>query len=148
MTETNRCLWCHGGQGELREIVLEVGDRLAGAWRQRRVLVHPEHEGELRDHQRLLRGFGRTFLVGVAVLLGLMLLIEVPLVWWSARWGLAGIGLSVAALGALLVALPFATPETVRLWGVRGSVLAVRGAGSVLATLGSALLAFALLALG
>lgn len=99
--------------------------------------VCPEHEPRLRAyHTRLQRR--RTVFYGAMI----VVLFSAPLPAFTD----APIALAVplGLLGAALVALPFATPTTVRLLGIVRSILMVRLVGGVL--LGAAAV-FLLLAL-
>lgn len=93
----------------------------------------PEHEAELRAYNRRAARWGRPMLVAV---LGLTVAL-VALAVVGAALGLSeaetagGAGALVVALGLVVVAFPFATPETSEALGVRASVRVARVAGVV-----------------
>lgn len=129
-----RCVWCHGADGELRQLTLPATPLGAAL----QVSVHPHCEAAMRRlHERAARHW-RTLLWSLAAWLLLVVVFEVVLLTASRDLGLVAIGLATVALGAVLAALPLPTPQTVRLWGARRAVVATRVAGAALATVGLA----------
>ena len=129
-----RCAWCHGTDGELRQLTLPATPLGAAM----RLPVHPRHQEALRRlHGRAARHW-RTLLWTLAGWLLLVVVFEVVLLAASRDLGLVGIGLATVVLGAVLAAVPLPTPQTVRLWGARRAVAATRVAGAALAAVGLA----------
>ncbi|WP_373048999.1 hypothetical protein [Vulgatibacter sp.] len=91
------------------------------------MLVEPEHEAKLRafvDYaRRSVKAFWALLVASLVLCLGGTLL---SLAWAPAIWAVpAGL-----LLTWMLVAYPFATPETIRAMGIRRSVILARvGAG-------------------
>ena len=125
-----RCLWCNQGDGEL--VTLDVLGVPAE--------VHPAHASETRSFLDLARRRqGRALtgilaavaVIAVSVMTGLTLLLT-----GHERLGqmaIAVVLLAAVGIGVQVAMLPFATPETVRLLGLKRSILICRVFGAVLA---------------
>jgi hypothetical protein len=127
----NRCLWCNQSDGELRTVTLREG-------RERRdVTVHPEHEAALVAWHARVASDTQRF-VTTLVFTPLVLLAAVGLAALVSRAStFVVLGLALIALSAFMWAHPYATPQTVRLVGVRRSITLVRAATAVLAAGGA-----------
>lgn len=138
------CLWTNETSDRPVPVELDVPSRTGGAGSERTVYVLPEHEADLRAYVGRVARYGRTFFVAILAITAL--LVAVPLVGdaagWSDRSIAASVGLGVVALGALIVAFPFATPETVGAFGVRTSVRIARVLGGITVALGVWITAF------
>jgi len=115
-----RCLWCNGSDGELRTVTLSQG-------RERRsVPVHTAHESALVEwHARVAHHTPR--LVMTLAFAPLVLLAALGLAALISRGTVFFVlGLALIALAAHMWTHPYATPQTVRLVGVRRSIALVR----------------------
>ncbi len=110
------CMWTGRHSDEVKEVRLETLDRWGIHTREETFTVLPEHEEELRRFVAYQRRYGRVFL-------GLVILsIVAALVVRSPLW----MGVLMMGLGVVTYAFPFATPETVRMIGMRASIRSVR----------------------
>lgn len=129
----SRCIWSGAeGGGRLKKVTVPTVDRLGQPARMQSFLVLPEHEASFRAYSDRVVRLGRTFLVGIFSLLGLTILLSLTGYLWAT-------GIGVTLLGAWILWLPFATPETVRLVGVEKSMLVARAAGVLTALIGVAM---------
>jgi hypothetical protein len=115
-----RCLWCNGSDGELRTVTLTQG-------RERRVVtVHAEHEAALVEwHGRVVSDTPRFVLTMVIAPLAVFAVVGLA-AFLSRTLTFVLLGLALIALAAYMWAHPYATPQTVRLVGVRRSIAIVR----------------------
>lgn len=117
-----RCIWSHQHDPGTRPIVIKPGK----GYVEETHWVCPAHEEQFRRFHASVMRRGYTFLA----LLGLIVV---------ASWGLVlfqsavGVALLLLGIGAVMLAFPFATPQTVQMLGVRRSVRLVRilGVGMV-----------------
>jgi hypothetical protein len=115
-----RCLWCNGASGELRTVTLMQGREAL------RVAVHPEHE------EALLRWYARVVadspsFVTIMAFAPLFLLPAIGLAALvSRRAVIPTLAVTLVVLAAFVWTHPYATPQTVRLLGVRRSITVVR----------------------
>ena len=121
-TMRGRCAWTNRDSDQLKEIILVAPNRLGLQPTQRAFHVLPEFEPALRRHIERLRRFGLLFVLSV-------LLLTIALVMAAALQQLVPIAVMIALIGVLLIAFPFATPETVALLGFRKSIILVRCLG-------------------
>jgi hypothetical protein len=129
-----RCAWCNGSDGELRRVTLVEG-------RERRdVSVHAKHEASLvRWHARVARSGPRV--VTILVFAPLLLLASVGVAALAGRGAvLAIVGLAVIGIASVVWKHPYATPQTMRIVGVRTSITLVRVGAALLAVGGIAAL--------
>lgn len=131
-----RCRWCNKAGPDLKEVVLTTLDRFAIKRVERSYLVHPEHEQDLARFNDLGLKYGRLFLTLVAVSIAAFMVLEVGLLQVHRAAAILGAGAVVILLGAGVIAMPFATPETVALFGLRTSIILVRACGCVAVGLG------------
>jgi len=124
-----RCAWSGAAGADLEQVEVETVDRWGRPRGPRAFWVQPQHRAALVAHGRFAARYARWFLPAVVVSLALMVLA-------TQLAGTPGLALGLALFGTLLVALPFATPETVWMLGVRKSVLLARGIGVVMALVG------------
>lgn len=139
-----RCIWCNKAGGELRQTTVVTRHPLLFSTAQGDLVVHREHEEALRRFAARVGPSGRLFLTAVGACLLAMVALEIALAAGARTVGTAGIGLSVAALGIVLMALPLSTPQTVALFGVRAAARLVRVAGALLVGLGAFVMLLAL----
>lgn len=130
---TQRCAWTAERADELTEVWLTVPNRWGGSPHEQRFLVSPEHESELRSYAHRLTRFGRLYVT-------LMVVFVLAAIAFAVLGSRTGEVASLLGMGVILVAFPFATPETVRIEGVRSSVRHTRIAGAALTVLGIGLL--------
>lgn len=120
MTQRPMCAWCHAEIPEPLETA-NCGPE--------QVVVHPSHRAQLEAYCRRTEAAKWRFLGSVAAsillcLAGVTLLAldrEVP--------GALTFGAAAAVCGATFLKYPFATPETLVLFGVRRSITMVRAMG-------------------
>lgn len=134
-----RCLWCHGAEGELRQI-----DITGKAWDDGPVHVHPEHEQRLRSFVKRVEGRSTLFIS--LTVLAVFVVMNSTLVGIMVTWalGLAIMGAALSGLGAVCLAMPFATTQTVRAVGVLRSIRIAQMVGLGTGAFGIGLLAVAL----
>lgn len=105
-----RCVWCNRG-GNLVELSFSTKEPLTGSPVEWTVFVHAEHGAFVDRSVRRLSRWGTTWFVLVMTGVG-----AAPLVGMSIGWPFAA--LLPALIGILIIALPFATPTTGRLFGM------------------------------
>ena len=133
MIKGNVCLWCHRAGSELLESTDCDGEQ---------VVVHPSHRVQLDDYcrqtsfakWRLLGGIGASILLSIVATLLLML--------HSDPVGSVTMGVATAVCGLTLLRYPFATPETLLLFGARRSIMAVRAAACFILAIAVAITAY------
>jgi len=140
---TNRCAWCNRADGDLREIEVASPGRSGASPKAQRVIIHVEHEAQFRNYNDRVSKFGRRFLVLVGICLVAMIVMEFVLVKVSLSLGIAAIGAAVAFVGGAIILFPFATPETIRAFGVRAGIRMARSAGALLVAAGGVVAALA-----
>ncbi len=134
------CLWTGTRNERAVAIVLPSTDRFGAPNGTQTVHVLPEHIDELREFAVLTQRYARSFLIWI---LGLSLLL-IPLAILAGMGAVSEsllllcVGVITIATGALVYALPFATPETVGMFGVRRSIRILRILGVVLIVIGMA----------
>lgn len=141
--DDDRCLWCGSREGPTERLGARVPDRLALHLVRVELRVHPRHRSELRRYLARYRRWSGLFVGGVVTLLALPLVaatvvhLVVPEPAVRELWLRRTIGPLVAAFGLLFVWLPFATPLTTRLLGVRRSTMLVRATGAAMVAFGA-----------
>ncbi len=120
-----RCIWSHKRDPGTRPIALKLGER----YLEETYWVCPAHEAEFRRFYNQAARHGNLFLG----LIGLIVIAGFGLVLFESAIGLA---LLLLSIGVVMLALPFATPQTVQMLGVRTSVWLVRVGGVVMLGLG------------
>jgi hypothetical protein len=121
-----RCVWCNRTDGEMRTVTV-----LAEGRERRTVTVHAAHEAPfLAWHARVASDTPR-FVMTIAFT-PLVLLVAVGVAALVGRPAVALVlGLAATALAVVMWTHPYATPQTVRLVGVRRSIALAR-AGALL----------------
>ena len=99
------CVWTKKTSADLKEVEVLVPDRFGRNPRLTTFHVLPQHEDELRTWASHAVKRLRSFLVLVVAATALMIL-------GGALLDLPGLGIGLAALGVVIITLPFATPET------------------------------------
>lgn len=131
-----RCIFCNRDGGDLRKVTVATRNRFLLKPAQKEFVVHREHEAAfVRFNERVLRS-GRLFLTAIGVCLLAMVALEIALVAGARTVGVVGIGLAAVVMGIVLAALPFSTPETVALFGIRTAARLVRLTGAVVIGVG------------
>lgn len=126
-----RSIWTGKHRTALVPVRLDPWPLLGRKRGQQELLVEPEHAAELREFvayaQRNRRAFYTWLIVSTVLCLGgAFLSIARPAALWAVVAGLV-------VLGLMILAYPFATPETIRAMGVAPSrKLARIGAGIIL----------------
>ena len=109
----------------MKEVWLTVPNPWGGSPHEERFLVSPEYESELRSYTQRLTRYGRLYII-------LVIVFVLATITFAILGSMTGGVVSLLAMGLILVAFPFATPETVQIEGVRMSVRNSRIAGAVL----------------
>lgn len=141
--DDDRCLWCGSREGPTERLTARVPDRLAMHLVRVELGVHPRHRSRLRRYLARYRRRGGRFVGGVVTLLVLPVVaatvvhLAVPEPAVRELWLRRTISPLVAAFGLLFVWLPFATPLTTRLLGVRRSTVLVRAMGAAMVAFGA-----------
>ena len=133
----DRCIWCHGEDGSLKEVTAVTPDRWLLRRRQRTFLVHAEHEQLFMAFNERVNRFGRLFLGLIVVCVVAMVALELLLAAGHKTVAVVGIGAFTAILGAVMMALPFSTPETAAIFRLRRASRIVRTMGAVVIILGA-----------
>lgn len=128
-----RCVWCGRESEALESLELPTLDRWGRPTGAKRFPVDPQHREALLAFSAFTARYGPRFLPA----LGVWLVAMVVASWIS---GIAGAGVGLMLLGLLMFALPFATPETVAMVGIRASVVLVRCMAAAIALMGVFLL--------
>lgn len=115
------CIWSHKKDPGTRQISLKPGERSL----EETYWVCPVQEAEFRHFYTQAARHGNLFLG----LIGLIVAVGFGLVLFESDVGVALLLLSIAAV---MLTLPFATPQTVQRFGVRTSVWLVRVGGVVM----------------
>ena len=133
-----RCIWTGQRSDRAVPVTLDVPSRTAGAASPRTVHVLPEHEDDLRAYNASVTRWGRPMLVGLLALTVALVGLAVAgaVLGVSEADTAVGAGALVGAMGLVIVAFPFATPETVGAVGIRASVRIARVLGLVAVALG------------
>ena len=140
-----RCIWTNDTSDRAVPVTLDVPTPTGGTTAPRTLHVLPEHEADLRAYNARVVRYGRPFLAGMLGLCGLLVAAAVagPAFGWGDRTVAAVVGLGVVGMGALMVALPFATPQTVEALGIRASRRGARALGVLTVALGGTIALFA-----
>ncbi|MGH9457255.1 MAG: hypothetical protein ACRD2J_06390 [Thermoanaerobaculia bacterium] len=118
-----RCLWCNEADGELVDVVVDV---VVDA---QLVRAHRAHEDDLvRFIERTTRS-GWSFLGGIAVSLLLGVVAAALAATGQPRVAAATAAVATTVCGVVILRYPFATPETISLFGVKRSITMVRFCG-------------------
>lgn len=131
-----RCIWCNKSGEDLKEIEALARNRFFRDSRPRRFYVHPAHEAEFRAFNDRVQRLGGWFLGLIGLALVSMLTLQFLLLTSGRGAAIAVTGALTLFIGAVIIAMPFATPETVSLVGIRGAVRLVRFAGVAVVGLG------------
>ena len=138
---TPKCLWTGQRSDRAIEITVPGTDALGRSIDVQTLTVLPEHEADLRAFADRARRMGRPFLVTILSLTAAILVVA-ALGTFEVISGAAsawGVGLGCIGMGVLMVALPFATPETVAAFGVRRSITLACVSGVIVIAVGLAI---------
>lgn len=126
-----RCVWCNQPDGEMRTVTV-----LAEGLQRRTMTVHADHEASfLAWHARVARDTPR-FVTTIAFM-PLALLAALGVAALVGRPAIALVlGLALIALAVFMWMHPYATPQTVRLIGVRRSIALARAGALLLGLVG------------
>jgi hypothetical protein len=139
-----RCVWCNRADGELVDLTVESRNRVARNPLPRTFRVHDEHRQNFVEFNRKVQRYGPIFLWGIGGFVTLTAVLQVLIFAFSPALGAAGVGAALVLLGGMLIALPFATPETVAMVGARASIKMVRAGGAVVVVFGLFILGLSL----
>ncbi|MEO0557500.1 MAG: hypothetical protein AAF170_04870 [Bacteroidota bacterium] len=128
---TPLCLWTGTRDARVIEIDVQGTDRLGRPGAIETLTVLPEFEAELRAYASRAQRYGALLLIGILGLTGISLIAAVLGVTnvWSGITTVRVIGACVGLMGALMVAVPLATPETLQAFGARRSIRIARVSG-------------------
>ncbi len=130
------CIWSHETSDRTISVALDVPSATGGEGSRRTVWVLPEHEADLRACNASVTRNGRLFLVATLGLSALVAVVASDVMGLPESASTAAGGLGVAAIGLVIAALPFATPQTIQMVGIRRSVVFVRALGLLVAAMG------------
>ncbi|GAB5533875.1 MAG: hypothetical protein Rubg2KO_01240 [Rubricoccaceae bacterium] len=138
---TPLCLWTGKRDDRAIEIEVQGTDRLGRPGEIETLTVLPEHEAELRAYAARAQRYGSFLLFGILGLTSVSLLAAALGVTdvWSGTPMVWTIGACVGLMGALMVAVPLATPETLQAFGARRSIQIARVSGLVTLATGLAI---------
>lgn len=128
-----RCIWCNQAGGELERVVVESSNRFAVSPETKEYWVHTNHRQQFLAFNERKERYGKLFLIAMLAPFGILIVLEPILVIMDKpRIALATVGAIVMAVGFAAIALPFATPETVRWLGLRRAIAIVRVAATLM----------------
>ena len=132
------CIWTHETSDRAIPVTLDVPSGTGATRTERTVHVLPEHEADLRAYNDRVARYGRTFLRAMFGLSAVLLGVSVggALGGWSDDVVGLVVGFGLSAVGWLMIAFPFATPQTVGALGIRRSVWIARVLGALTVGLG------------
>ena len=151
-SSADKCIWCHGTDGQLRTIEVPSTDRLGRNPHKEEVVVHPHHAPATRSFCEFAARYAKTFVVamvsGTVVAVALAVFITTSLAetsrgedyWMSLLYGPYAI-----LYGLFVVRFPFSTPETVKWLGLKRSRLLAQAGGWTVVGVGAWLTMSALL---
>jgi len=128
-----RCIWCHQG-GELIDTPSGDGGTVA---------VHAEHRAVVQAFMARATRWGRVFLLLMVLVPALAVLTTAAGLLFPALPRGFPAAVLLLYVGGIITALPLATPQTVRVLGLRRSIIVARLLG--IASLASGLTTAALL---
>jgi hypothetical protein len=134
-----RCEWTGARTERAVPVSIQAVNRFGGPAPPRTVCVLPEHEPALRAYADRARRLGRPFFAALMLIMLAMVgvvALSVPDVLTESAT-LRAIGVLLALMGALMIALPFTTPETQQAFGVRASIRVARVAGAIVIVMGA-----------
>ncbi len=134
-----RCFWTGIRDSNVIEIEIPALDRFGRSEGTTTAYVLPEHERELRAFVDRVRRQGGLFLRTMAVLVLMLLASVIMAIVGVSPSGLMtrAIGSVVVLIGVTIILFPFATPETISVFGVRRSIVVARYAGIAIAAVGA-----------
>ena len=132
------CIWTHETSDRTVPVTLDVPSSTGGARTERTLHVLPEHEADLRAYNERVARYGRTFFRAMFGLSAVLLGVSVggALGGWPDDTVNLLVGFGVSAIGWLMIAFPFATPQTVGALGIHKSIWLARALGAVTVGLG------------
>lgn len=137
-----KCVWCNEAGGDLRTIRVVVADRFGLNPTERDFRVHPAHESETRAFLSSVCENARLFVGAMLVFVlldGVLAAVAVALAGAGGdaeRWLVLLTGLYTVGIGLFVVRYPFATPETVKWFGLRRARTIATSAGWLTVPLG------------
>ncbi len=133
-----RCLWCNQRGGALENVGLpsELDGQSEGT-------VHAEHRQPLVSFMELVERRKNLF-VGLVLAL-VFLMMNSTILGLAVGWtvGVLVMGVTLLGLGAVTWFMPFATPQTVQMMGVRRSIIVARACAAGVGIFGLVLLVLA-----
>lgn len=125
-----RCAWTYIQSSQVKEVRVEWINKFTPSEEDKILYVLPQYEARLRNFLDFAKRFWRTFLLlvtteTIAILVGAIFHNQML------------IGASFISMGLTLIIFPFATPITMDLLGVRGSIAIARVTGIGVILLGA-----------
>lgn len=126
-----RCIWTGERSDDLVPVSVTTLNRFGTRPREETFYVQPQYEAAFRDFQADFVRHAGTFLKGLVLFMLAVLLTSALMLagLLGEDLGLVLMGVVTAALGAGVYRFPFATPETVAMFGLRRSIRFARAAG-------------------
>ena len=126
-----RCLWTFQRDDRVIPITVDAPALFGGRTRPTTVHVLPEYEADLRAYLTLAARYGRAMLASILGLTAVIVVFAVLAVvlGWPDRLVAVVVGGLTAAIGLVLVAFPFSTPQTIQVVGLRTSMRWARWVG-------------------
>lgn len=139
----DRCIWTFQRDDRVVPVTVDAPALFGGRTRLMTVHVLPEHEDELRAYLDLAVRYARTALYAMLALAAAIVVVTIGALALQVPDRLVAIAVGglTAAIGLVLVALPFSTPQTVMVVGLRQSVRIARWIGWVTVAIGAAIAA-------
>jgi hypothetical protein len=125
----HRCIWSNRQGDDLVGIRLPKTDALGRVVGERTAFVQQIHEQRARAFVEKAVRHGRLFLA--LILLGVMGLLGFGAAGWTVL-----AGASIVGMGITVLFLPFVTPQTMEMFGIRTSIVLARVAGLLLVAMG------------
>lgn len=113
---SGKCAWCNRSDGVLQELQVRDGGALIESDRTV-VFVHAEHRERVCDYYRHFARW-KMYFISAFLLLPFLLVVGAVMHSTGIIWGRFMLAGSVAAMGVVLLVLPFATPQTERAFGI------------------------------
>ena len=121
-SKKTRCIYCHKKTDDLRTVEITQGKQVESV-----EICSDECEENTRKFTSYVEEHARHFLIGIFV----FPFIGVGIAFATATFDNGAIGTAIAfgGLGAAMIKFPFATPQTVKLIGLKRSISVIKWSG-------------------
>ena len=135
--ESLKCIWSGKKSERVKPVTLKTLNRITSPT-EKTFYVLPEHEQKLRNFNHEFVQNGKMFLMIILSITFLMAFVALMAAFLpgSENILISIVGISVSSIGITLVKYPFATPETVQLFGIKKSVQIVKISGYIITLIG------------